>query len=599
MERSEPTLVPEWLKKTGTVGSGSASHSDRPAASDLLRSKSFANSNSDFGGSSSSAKATSSYFHRSSSSNGFGGQRSRSNFGRNRHPREYDRNNTNDKLDKNSRDRRFRDFSDGRGDNLHNEFERVSGKCGSTWHRKVIAESSSNSNGLPSKGNSIGQVSKVTFEREFPSLGAEEKSVGSEVGRVPSPGLSSAVQGLPIGSSAINSDETLTSVLAGVPVSVGSTGTGMSSTQQVAQSGVMHVAVGTPSNLNMAEAVIQGPKCTQIIPQVSVETQRLEELAIKQSRQLIPVTPSMPKPLVFSSLDKQKTKVGQQQHPVSSSFVVNHPIQRTNTTVKIDVLKPSNMGKLQVLKPVREKNAADPVKDNLSPRNGARLVNSISKLASVSTAPTCAAQSHESKPASNLPEKRPSPQVQSRNDFFNSVRKKSMANSSSAVDSSVSISSSDPDSNNSDTTVTASVSDNIAEANAVSAPNTSQSHSGSDNINSGGNTTEAACLTNLNGNDDTCSGQKKHVKTGDKIPTSDPIFSEEEEAAFLRSLGWEENADEDGLTEEEINAFFRDVAKYINSKPSLKIPPRVDPEFLVPFKPHIVGIRPSNAKLES
>jgi hypothetical protein len=31
---------------------------------------------------------------------------------------------------------------------------------------------------------------------------------------------------------------------------------------------------------------------------VSVKTQRLEELAIKQSRQLIPVTPSMPKALV-------------------------------------------------------------------------------------------------------------------------------------------------------------------------------------------------------------------------------------------------------------------------------------------------------------
>jgi len=32
--------------------------------------------------------------------------------------------------------------------------------------------------------------------------------------------------------------------------------------------------------------------------QVLVKTQRLEELAIKQSRQLIPVTPSMPKALV-------------------------------------------------------------------------------------------------------------------------------------------------------------------------------------------------------------------------------------------------------------------------------------------------------------
>jgi hypothetical protein len=37
-------------------------------------------------------------------------------------------------------------------------------------------------------------------------------------------------------------------------------------------------------------------------------------------------------------------------------------------------------------------------------------------------------------------------------------------------------------------------------------------------------------------------------------------FSEEEEAKFLRSLGWEENSGEDeGLTEEEINAFIQEV----------------------------------------
>ncbi len=37
--------------------------------------------------------------------------------------------------------------------------------------------------------------------------------------------------------------------------------------------------------------------------------------------------------------------------------------------------------------------------------------------------------------------------------------------------------------------------------------------------------------------------------------------SEEEEAAFLRSLGWEENAEggEEALTEEEISAFFQEV----------------------------------------
>ena len=38
------------------------------------------------------------------------------------------------------------------------------------------------------------------------------------------------------------------------------------------------------------------PKCYFV--QLSVETQRLEELAIKQAKQLIPVMPSAPKSLV-------------------------------------------------------------------------------------------------------------------------------------------------------------------------------------------------------------------------------------------------------------------------------------------------------------
>ncbi|KAJ6335614.1 hypothetical protein OIU78_012270 [Salix suchowensis] len=43
----------------------------------------------------------------------------------------------------------------------------------------------------------------------------------------------------------------------------------------------------------------------------------------------------------------------------------------------------------------------------------------------------------------------------------------------------------------------------------------------------------------------------------------------EEEVSFLRSLGWEENSGEDeGLTEEEINAFLQE---YIAKKPSLKV----------------------------
>ena len=44
------------------------------------------------------------------------------------------------------------------------------------------------------------------------------------------------------------------------------------------------------------------------------------------------------------------------------------------------------------------------------------------------------------------------------------------------------------------------------------------------------------------------------------LGTNASICPDEEEAAFLRSLGWEESAgDDEGLTEEEINAFYQEV----------------------------------------
>ncbi|KAK8483131.1 hypothetical protein V6N12_018138, partial [Hibiscus sabdariffa] len=44
----------------------------------------------------------------------------------------------------------------------------------------------------------------------------------------------------------------------------------------------------------------------------------------------------------------------------------------------------------------------------------------------------------------------------------------------------------------------------------------------------------------------------------DKSKGKSAVRSNEEEAAFLRSLGWEENSGEDeGLTEEEINTFYQ------------------------------------------
>ena len=68
-------------------------------------------------------------------------------------------------------------------------------------------------------------------------------------------------------------------------------------------------APGLPSTtvgLNMAEALARAPSWACTTPQLPVNTHRLEELAFKQSRQLMHVTPSMPKSSAFDSSDKSK-----------------------------------------------------------------------------------------------------------------------------------------------------------------------------------------------------------------------------------------------------------------------------------------------------
>ncbi|KAL1544401.1 hypothetical protein AAHA92_21258 [Salvia divinorum] len=598
MERSEPTLVPEWLKNAGSLNGGSAlSNSDDQTSLKLARNKSLAKSNGhDLGRSFSSDRTTSSYFRRSSSSNSSGHLSSHSSFGR-QHDRDWERN-TYDSRDREisiMRDRRRQDSSDRSGANLLSKYERdgfsrshsmVSGNNVGTWHKKAITDSSTTvgtkANGLLITSRSIGGVKKTFLEKDFPSLGSEERTVIHEVGRAPSPGLSSAIQGLPLGSSTIANGGKWTSALAEVPVLVGSNSNVISPVQQSSTRSSTYVALGSGTNLNMAEAVAQAPNRGETSPSLSVGTQRLDELAIKQSRQLIPVTPSMPKTLVSNSSDKQKNKaVG---------------------PGKGDVLKASNVGKLHVLKSVHEKNGTAPAtKDSLSPTSSSKIASSTLAAPSVSGSTATRGSTnnpvHGRKPAFTVLDKRPTSQAQSRNDFFNSVRKKSLenssyitgsptANSSSVVEISTAISRSSSDKSEME----------------VICGNTSQGGETSLGVSLGGdNLPEIRGKIKENGD---AYDVQKHISKGKKHPSLDLIFPEEEEAALLRSLGWEENAegDEGGLTEEEINAFRKDITKYINSKPSFKILKEAPPK-IFPFDAHIggvsAGLSSSGAKLES
>lgn len=242
--------------------------------------------------------------------------------------------------------------------------------------------------------------------------------------------------------------------------------------------------------------------------------------------------------------------MGSQQHSISSSVPVSHSPR--GGPVKSETSKASNVGKLHVLKPVWEKNGVSPsVKDNLSLTSGSSLAASSSASVSAVTKPPPSNAVPDHKPVLTLLEKRPTSQARSRNDFFNLVRKKSMASPASA-DSAAEITSSV-----SDNASLSPLFDKHAEMEVMSSQPVEVNLS-----------RDVDCLSEKKAalicNGDAYDAQKC-MSNGKKHPSSDPITSEEEEAAFLRSMGWEENNDEEGLTEEEISAFYRDLTKVSNT----------------------------------
>ncbi|KAF5803379.1 hypothetical protein HanRHA438_Chr06g0279771 [Helianthus annuus] len=522
MERTEPTFVPEWLKSSG--GLNTTSHqltsslkSDEQGASKPLRNKSL---DKDLGRV--SDKTTSSYFRRTSISNGSVNLRSYSSFNRNHRDRDLDKD-IFEFRNKEKSENRHGNYSDSLGNILPSRFEKdglrrsrsgVTIKRGESWPRKGASEltlvnKSSHVNG----GSLLSGNMKTSFERNFPSLGADEKQVDSDIGRV-SPGLSSAIQSLPVGNSTMIGGEGWTSALAEVPVIVSNNGNG--SSVQPAQQNSISATTSLTGGRNMAETLTRGPPRTQTAPQLAVGTQRLEELAVKQSRQLIPMTPPMPKAL---GCDKPKLKIGQSQ-------LITNPRTPRSANVKPDFSKTSNVGKLLVLKSTRERNGILPTaKESLSPTSGSNLQNSPPlEVASVPL----------SKPGVVVLDKRPSSQAQSRSNFFNLMRKKSMASSNS---SSV-------------------------------APDTREPMV-PDTGGSGPAVVQQSSDTKV---DVTCNRDAVHVQSGpDVIP-----YSEEEEARLLRAMGWEETAEEEVLTEEEISSFYQHLLKV---KPTSK---GAQPKLLMP-----------------
>ena len=140
-------------------------------------------------------------------------------------------------------------------------------------HRLAVdTKSGGNSNQNNSNGILPGSsIQKAVFDKDFPSLGAEERQGITEIARVSSPGLgATASQSLPVGSSALIGGEGWTSALAEVPVIIGSTSAGSLSVQQTVapNSGSVASTTSTTAGLNMAEALAQTPSRARSTPQV-------------------------------------------------------------------------------------------------------------------------------------------------------------------------------------------------------------------------------------------------------------------------------------------------------------------------------------------
>ncbi|XVE48709.1 hypothetical protein DITRI_Ditri01bG0024000 [Diplodiscus trichospermus] len=589
MERSEPSLVPEWLKSSGSItGSGnsnqqftsSSSHSDSHYALRHRAKLSVGSDHHDIGRIPVLDRTTSAYFRRSSSSNGSTHSRSYSSFAKSHREKDWDKDNNgyHEREKAVLSDCRNRNYSDSLDSMLPSIFEKdvlrrsqsmITGKCRDTWSRKASNESSahnksnhSNDNGLLSIASPV-VGNKSSFERDFPVLGAEERQVGSEVAWVSSPVLITAVQSLPVGNSVTGGDP-WTSALADMPVGIGSSGTGVAVASRNVSAGSASITPTTTTGLNMAETLSQGPSRASTPPLLNVGNQRLEELAIKQSRQLIPlVTTTTTKSLVVSPSEKSKPKAGQQQHP---SLSVNHT---RGGIMRSDSLKVSTESRLQILKPSRELNGVSlTTKDNLSPTNvSSKLMSSppsvtpsaaaSAPLRSSGNSPRFAPADHNQTALLITIEKRPTAQAQSRNDFFNLLKKKSTTNSASSV----------PDSGPAVSPSVLKKSDGLG----IEDSNTSAV------LKEGGVPSSEISIVDLptnkseiTYNGDSYSWSQQCTSNGDRHSSPDDfLYPDEEEAAFLRSLGWEENAgDDEGLTEEEISAFFKE---YMKLKPSAEL----------------------------
>ncbi|CAL0309544.1 unnamed protein product [Lupinus luteus] len=356
-----------------------------------------------------------------------------------------------------------------------------------------------------SRVNAIVDVKhKTRFEEEFPLLGDEQKHDGSRSGRALSSHSSNSSHGLPTDTSAVIVSNSSTSASHEVPATV-------ETNRIIATKLDQHTMSASSSQIapghSMAATLAQGPSRSDTSSQASVDTERCEELARMKSRALIPMTPSKPRILV----DGPKFKTWKQQYPPT------HSPHGDNT--KSDLPKKTS-GNSHNTTASRELNSgvSSAEKDSASPggKNSRNVTSSVMTTL----------------------EKKPTPQRESRIAFFKNLSMKSSLKNSCP----------DPCVTEKSAVVT------VNSGDAPSVENETETSA----IKS---LTEESYIIITENNANACT---EHLKSSSSSESKNPVLypEEEEEIAFLRSLGWEESAGEDeSLTEEEIKDFVEKCKK--------------------------------------
>jgi len=119
--------------------------------------------------------------------------------------------------------------------------------------------------------SNVSNASSITFEREFPQLSLDDKNGRQGLSKVPSPGISTPIQNVPL----ITTSDGWNSVLADLPLSSDvNKSPATSSILQIAPSKQTEVMLNSGTALSMAETVMQAPPRISSGPQVTSEALR-------------------------------------------------------------------------------------------------------------------------------------------------------------------------------------------------------------------------------------------------------------------------------------------------------------------------------------